>query len=376
MRVVLVCPYSLSRPGGVQGQVLGIASTLVRLGHDVAVVAPVDQPVARAGFQLIPAGRSLRIPVNGSQAPIALGPLTTWRAWRAIARFEPDIVHVHEPFVPLLALILTGFGRWPVVATFHRAGAGTIYRRLGPLLGRVFARVTRAYAVSDAARATLLEVVGGSASRCELLANGVDVERFSGAKPWPSDRPALMFLGRLEPRKGLAVLLEAFSLLDVDAVLWVVGDGPQAAELRERYSFDARIEWCGALDDSDVARRLAGATICVAPALGGESFGVVLVEAMAAGTAVVASDIEGYRLAATSDRAAVDLVQSPRAGTAVLVPPGDPAALARALAQLLGDEPRRAELVKAGRCRSQELSMDRLTSSYVDGYRRLVGGGR
>ncbi|MCU1495295.1 MAG: glycosyltransferase [Acidimicrobiaceae bacterium] len=364
-----------------QGQVVGLAAALTRSGHDVLVVAPLDPPRSRSrvatrsagsagtpgrdrppglseevGF--VAAGRSLRIPVNGSQAPIALGPRSTWRAVRTLRSWRPDVIHVHEPFVPGVAwtALLTRIA--PVVGTFHRSGSGALYRATRPLARIGWSRLDDAVAVSAAARATLTEVVGDRAARCELVPNGVDLDRFERAEPWPSDRPTLAFLGRHESRKGLAVLLEAFTGIGRDIGLWVIGTGPETASLRSRFGADERIEWCGSLGDDDVARRLAGAEIYVAPSIGGESFGVVLLEAMAASTAVVASDIEGYRLAAGD--------------AAQLVTPGDPSALSAALSLLLDDPERRSSLVTAGRVRARELSVGLMAARYLARYERLI----
>lgn len=369
MRVALVCPYSISLPGGVQGQVLGLAAALERRGCAVALVAPWDPPEDGASLhvevaprvQLIAAGTSLRVPVNGSRAPVALGPLSTWRAVRALTSWRPDVVHVHEPFVPGAALAALVARPAPVIGTFHRSGSGVLYRAARPLARAAFALLDDAVAVSGAARATLEEVLGGVPPRCDVVANGVDLERFEHAAPWPTEGPTLVFTGRHERRKGLAVLLEAFAALPGDVRLWVVSSGPETASLRSRFAADRRVEWCGRLSDAELARRLAGADLCVAPSLGGESFGVVLLEAMAAGTAVVASDIEGYRLAAGD--------------AARLVPPGDSAALAGALRHLLGDTPARAALVAAGRARAAECSLGQVAQRYAARYERLVASG-
>jgi phosphatidylinositol alpha-mannosyltransferase len=190
--------------------------------------------------------------------------------------------------------------------------------------------------------------------------NGVDVDRFARALPWPQERPSILFAGRHEPRKGLGVLLEAFAAVQADVSLVVVGDGPLSDSLRRVGATDRRVEWCGALSDGDLARRLAAASVFVAPSLGGESFGLVLLEAMAASAAVIASDLPGYRLAVGD--------------AACYVPPGDPAALADAIDRLLADEGRRVELVAAGQALVVERSLRRLASWYQGRYRQLAGG--
>ncbi|HTW99792.1 MAG TPA: glycosyltransferase family 4 protein, partial [Acidimicrobiales bacterium] len=215
-------------------------------------------------------------------------------------------------------------------------------------------------AVSEPARDTLISVLGHDPG-CVVLWNGVDVDRFSRAAPWPQDRPSIVFAGRHEPRKGLGILLEAFADVPGEVSLVVVGSGPLSDSLRRVAARDGRVEWCGALSDGDLARRLAAASIFVAPSLGGESFGLVLLEAMAASAAVIASDLPGYRLAVGD--------------AASFVPPGDPAMLAEALRTLLADEPRRAALVAAGHALVAERSFRRLASWYQGRYRQLAGSG-
>jgi phosphatidylinositol alpha-mannosyltransferase len=233
------------------------------------------------------------------------------------------------------------------------------YRVVAPLARRVIGRLDACVAVSEAARDTLLAVLGHDPG-CVVLWNGVDVERFARAEPWPQERPSIVFAGRHEPRKGLAVLLEAFAAVPGEVSLVVVGAGPLGDSLRRVAAADRRVEWCGALSDADLARRLAAASLFVAPSLGGESFGLVLLEAMAASTAVIASDLPGYRLAAGD--------------AACFVPPADPAALAGAIRGLLADDHRRAELVAAGSALVAQRSLRRLASWYQGRYRQLAGG--
>ncbi len=232
-----------------------------------------------------------------------------------------------------------------MVGTYHRAGVSRWVRPLHPLAELVGRRLQVRVAVSEAARETGLSAGGGD---FEVLFNGVDMDRFESAPPHrdPEGRPAVLFLGRHEPRKGLQVLLDAFATLQRPAVLWVAGDGPGTEVQRRRHPASDRVQWLGVLSDEEVASRLAGADVLCAPSLQGESFGMVLLEGMAAGCAVVASDIEGYRMAA--------------GGHATLVPPGDVGALAR--------RPGR----RAGRCRRAlddrgPQGGDRVRPGLVDG---------
>lgn len=371
MRIALVSPYALTVPGGAQGQVLGLSAALAGLGHEVAVLGPFDGPArewpARASAlaadgaaRIIPVGRARSVSVNGSQAPVSPWPRTMVRAVRILRAGAYDVVHLHEPFVPGPTLAALAAGPRPVVGTYHRAGVDAAYRGFGFAFGRLRRRLGAAAAVSEEARSTALAALGGRPEEIEVLWNGVDTARWRHAEPVPSEVPAIVFLGRHEQRKGLVFLLEAFSKLGGDLALWVCGDGPETEKLRDRFAGDERVEWLGRVSDQDAARRLRGATVFCAPALGGESFGLVVAEAMAAGTPVVASDIPGYRAAL--------------AGAGVLVPPGDAAALAASLQELLSDSERREELSAAGRQRAEQLSLEALAERYVELYARVAAG--
>lgn len=370
LRVALVCPYSLSRPGGVQGQVTGLSRVLTERGHSVTVFAPVDDVADRPeGIDLVVTGRSVPVPANGSRAPVSLSPMAAAHGVRAVRRGRFDVVHVHEPFAPGLPYgLLAAPGIPPLVATFHRSGASLFYSLLGPLAKLAARRFAVRCAVSEAARQTAAEAIGGE---YQVLFNGVEVDRFRHADPWPTDGPTILFLGRHEERKGLRVLLEAGRSLigagtgadggteAAGAVLWIAGDGPETESLKRRFPESPTVRWLGVVAEEEKARRLAGADVLCAPSLGGESFGMVLLEAMAANTLVVASDIDGYR----------DVV----GGDAVLVPPGDGRALAGALESILavGDEgtgagdgdPRPARRAAAS-ARAEQWSMNRLAERY------------
>jgi len=353
MRALIVCPYSLSWPGGVQNQVLGLAKALRDLGVDARVLGPCDGPPPDPS--VIDVGPSSMWPSNGSIAPISAGPTVAQRTRQALRDFDPDVVHLHEPVAPgpNHAVVLDPLV--PIVGTFHAAGKLPIYSLLRKPLKRLARRITIRTAVSEAARDQAAEFLGGTYT---VLFNGVDTERYRTLDPWPSERAAILFVGRHERRKGLSVLLDAFEGLDRDAVLWVVGDGPETEDLKARGI--PNVEWLGRVSDEERDRRLKGAAIYVAPALGGESFGIVLLEAMAAGAPVVASNISGYDNVA---RAGVD---------AELVPPGDALALREQLRRLLDDPVRRAELSDAGEQRASEFSMAALARRFVTIYESAI----
>jgi phosphatidylinositol alpha-mannosyltransferase len=195
--------------------------------------------------------------------------------------------------------------------------------------------------------------------------NGIEVDRFAKATPWERDeRPTVLFVGRHEDRKGLAVLLGALDALPADVRIWVGGEGPQTEELKASVGDDERVEWLGRIDDEEKCRRLRAADVFCAPSLHGESFGVVLLEAMAAGVPIVASDLPGYAKVGRQGR------------EALLVPPGDAPALGAAITRVLRESAYAARLVDHGRTRADELSMDRLAEIYVEKYRRAIETGR
>ena len=355
MRIAQVCPYSLTVPGGVQAQAVGLARALRAQGHEARVLAPCDGPPP-AAF-VTPLGNSVPTFTNGSVAPLAPDPSCALRTIRALRDENFDVVHLHEPLAPGPTATALLFTDRPTVGTFHRAGASRAYAVAPRLARRAAGRLAARFAVSEDAKATAQAALGGT---YEVLYNGVEVDRWATAPPWPTGGPTIFFVGRHEPRKGLAVLLEAMAYLPRATRLWVAGSGPQTAELCQATAFDHRVEWLGRIPEAEVASRLRGATVACFPSLHGESFGIVLLEAMAASTPVVASDLAGYRNVARAGR------------DALLVPPGDPIALADAVRRVLTDEVLAKELATSGDERAAEFSMDRLAARYLERYAPLV----
>lgn len=330
MRVALVSPYDLDVPGGVQSHVLALADHLAEDGDDVVIVGP----GRRSRGRIRAVGRSFGLPFNDSVAPLALSPLVHRRVARVLADFEPDVVHVHEPAVPMVSTSAVLASTAPVVATFHAwSERHAAYRGARPLLRPVLDRIDRRIAVSAAAASYHAAALGVSEAGFEVIPNGVDVDRFQRARPFAQmqEQPSLLFVGRLEPRKGLTVLIRAYVRLktQIPALrLYVVGDGPEREEAQSLVSGPLRADvvFLGRVSDDELPRFFRSCDVFVSPALSGESFGIVLIEAMAAGRAVVASDIPGYR----------SVVRDGVNGR--LVPPGDPVALAEALAALLTND--------------------------------------
>jgi len=355
LRVGMVCPYSLSVPGGVQAQVMGLSRELRRMGIEVRVLAPCDGPPP-ATF-VTPLGNSLPTSANGSIAPLAPDPSCQLRTIRTLIDEEFDVLHLHEPFLPGPTQTATLLHTAPIIGTFHSAGESAAYKYLRRPVLAASHRLAHRVAVSKDAEELVHRYIGGE---YEILFNGVELDQYATIGPYPTVGPTVFFLGRHEERKGLDVLLAAMRQLPDDVRLWVAGTGPDTARLRAQYAGDSRIEWLGRITDEEKVARLKGATVFCAPSLHGESFGVVLVEAMAADTAIVASGLDGYRNVATDDV------------NAVLVEPGDVGALAAGLKRALYDSDLRGRLVAAGGPRADEFSMRRLAELYAAHYRRIA----
>jgi phosphatidylinositol alpha-mannosyltransferase len=356
MKVSIISPYSLSAPGGVQGQVLGLARALRTLGVDARVIGPCDGPPPEPGVTTV--GPSVKFVSNGSISPMARAQKRAAdRTLEALRSFQPDVVHLHEPLLPGPTSAALLGAEAAKVGTFHAAAEDghPAYRALKKVAVSAARQLTIRTAVSEDARRMAENALGGSYI---VLPNGVDVDHFAKVDPTPSPRPAVLFLGRHEPRKGLGVLLDAWVGLDRDAVLWVASDGPETQALRARRT--PNVVWLGRITEDEKAARLAGATVFCAPALGQESFGIVLLEAMAAGTAVLASDIPGYRNVARPGQ------------DGLLVAPGDAEALRAGLRRLLDADDLRRTLVDSGEQRVAEFSLSRLAERYLPVYDTAV----
>lgn len=365
MKVGLVCPYTWDVPGGVQAHVHDLAVALIALGHDVSVITPADDDAPLPPY-VVSAGRAVPVPYNGSVARLAFGVLSLGRVRRWLREGAFDVVHVHEPSAPSLSLLATWAADVPIVATFHTSvsrsrAMAAAYSILQTALEKISGRI----AVSEAARRTLVEHLGGDAV---LIPNGVQVSNFAAAKPfpgWQGEGEAIGFLGRIdEPRKGFPVLLEAFELLASRRPglrLLVAGPG-DTDDVRKALpeSLQSRVTLLGLVGDVDKARMLRSIDLYVAPNTGGESFGIVLLEAMAAGTPVLASDLDAFRV----------VLDDARAG--VLFPTGDAEALARAAGDLLDDPDRRASLSVQGSRRALDYDWSTVARDIVRVYETVT----
>ncbi|HEX6249274.1 MAG TPA: glycosyltransferase family 4 protein [Nocardioidaceae bacterium] len=300
MRIGLVCPYSLDVPGGVQNHVKDLAEALIGLGHHVSVLAPSDHESELPAY-VSPVGGAVPVPYNGSVARVSFGPVVASRVRRWLKEGNFDVIHLHEPATPSVSVLTLWATDRPVVATFHTSNVRSRAMSasasiLRPSLEKVTARI----AVSEYARNTLVQHMGGEPV---VIPNGVYVDRFAKAEvrdDWRGPGPTIAFVGRIdEPRKGLPLLLEAFPAIAAEypgTRLLVVGGGDVgAARRRVPRALADDVVFLGRTTDAEKASALRTADLYVAPNTGGESFGIVLIEAMAAGTPVLASDIPAFR---------------------------------------------------------------------------------
>jgi phosphatidylinositol alpha-mannosyltransferase len=372
MKVGIVVPYSWSFWGAVVEHAELQAAALRRLGLDVRLVMGNDPPGSftrvlhpRLGRhdepppEVIPIGRSVIVPANGTLPNIILSPRSVWRIRRVLERERFDLVHLHEPMTPTPGPATMALARCPMVATFHASGELSWLKLAKPAWGFLLDRIDRRIAVSEPARESANRYFPGD---YDVIPNGVLVPDEADAA---GREERIVFVGRHEPRKGLQVLLRAWPEVwrRTGARLRLVGADPLAVRLlfaRLRVPSEG-IDVLGFLSQAELTAELLAAKALVAPSLGGESFGMVLTRAFACATPVVASDISGYRG-----------VMEPEAG--LLVPPGEPAALADAIAALLANEPRREELGRAARTIAQErYSWDRIARQLAEIYEALAG---
>jgi phosphatidyl-myo-inositol alpha-mannosyltransferase len=374
MKIGLVTPYVYPLPGGVNQHVRYLYDNLRLRGHDVRILTSSHGLQRASEGDVIRIGKGFSVPTNGSVGTITLSPRYLSQVGDVLEREQFDLLHFHEPFVPFLSLVALRLSRSVNVATFHAYGGFSPAYEFGSrMMGSYADRLHGRIAVSAAARHFIDRYFPGD---YKVIPNGVDVNRFSRAVPiarWQDGTKNVLFVGRFEPRKGLLELLKAYRILrkaGCQCRLLVAGGGPQEREAR-RYLATRRmggVEFLGRVSDEERDALFKTADVYCSPATGRESFGIVLLEAMAAGTAIVCSDIHGYK----------GVVR--RGEEALLVPPRQPKALAAALARLLGDDERRAAMVEAGLRRAQDYSWERVTAKVEDYYgfviRRLEAQGQ
>lgn len=356
-RVALIVPYALSVYGGVQEQALAMSRELSRRGSEVLIVAPDEKDTATydTPARLERFGRVVRVPANGSRAPLALSPRAARRAARSVSHFRPDVVHFHEPFAPMIGWDVLREHRAPAVATFHRSGAGPALRYTAPLLRRLARHVDVAVTVSQAAAIT---IAGATGLQTQVLFNGFETERFVTSERRLGPGTVIVALGRLDERKGTQYVVRAVrhhnERHEERWRLVILGEGPERSALERLSRGDPFVEFLGAVTDAQKRDWLRRANVVVAAATHGESFGLVLLEAMASEVPVVASDIDGYRQAAGE--------------YAVLFTPGDHRALEVAISQALARATPTS--TAAARRHAQDWSMTALMDAYGEIYER------
>lgn len=367
MRIGMVCPYSFDVPGGVQSHVLQLAEVMHGRGHDVSVLAPSSAHVTLPDY-VVSGGRAVPIPYNGSVARLRFGPATHRLVKRWLADGSFDVLHLHEPNAPSLSMLALNIAEGPIVATFHTSTTKSLTLSVfEPILRPMHEKIVGRIAVSDLARRWQMEALGSDAVE---IPNGVDVGSFASAprlEGYPRPGKSVLFLGRYdEPRKGMTVLLRALPALVErfpDIEILIVGRG-DADELREDAGkLAGHLRFLGQVDDHEKASAMRSADVYCAPHTGGESFGIVLVEAMAAGTAVVASDLDAFR------RVLMD------GAVGRLVRVDDPDALAEGLIEVLENDIVRERYIEAASDAVRRYDWSVLARDIMRVYETVAGAG-
>lgn len=359
LRVAIICPYSMSMPGGVQNQVLLQMNFLRKAGIDARIIAPCDG--VPPNQYVIPVGTTRAIKGNGSLAPIADDLEVSSMTLGAIANFLPDVLHLHEPMIPGPTIAAMIGADVAMVATFHAAGDGAqalkYFRH--PARGAI-SRVQIRICVSEEAKTLANKFLPGDFS---VIPNAIDLSVYEDIEPWPNTKPIAMFVGRHEDRKGLRFLIQAWmdsEIAQENFELWVAGTGEETNELIAKTANFKSIHFIGRVDDKELRRRLSTAEILVAPATGGESFGIVLLEAMAAKCAVIASNIPGYAGVVRDDI------------EAKMVEPRNSELLRHAIEELVVDKTKRDALKRNSAKRIKEFSIEKIVESYQVAYASAI----
>lgn len=366
MRIGIVCPYSFDEPGGVQAHILDLATVFIEQGHTVEVLGPAASSTQVPSF-VHKGGWAIPITYNGSVARLAIGPHVGRNIKRFIREGQFDVLHIHEPNSPSYSMAALAMVQGPIVATYHASASSSLVLTLAkPMLRPYLEKIRGGIAVSEMARRWQVEQLGGDPV---LIPNGVDTSVYARERAQAKENAQrregggeepveIVFLGRLdEPRKGLDILLEALTLLPEKVRVTVMGGGrPRSVP---------GVDFVGRVSDAEKAAILGRADIYVAPNTGGESFGIVLVEAMAAGCAVVASDLEAF--------AAVCNIESD-SPAGVLFRNGDATDLARVLEELVKSPDKRAALTRAGEQRAREYDWDHVAAAVMQVYETVADG--
>ena len=372
MKIALVSPYDFAYPGGVTHHICHLAAHFTRMGHEVKVIAPASKAISNLVDKFIPVGRPRPIPVSGSIARITISPWLSSRIKAILDREEFDIIHLHEPLMPMLCTTVLRLSRTTNIATFHASGARSWYNYGSPLakllLKKWFRKLHGKIAVSELA----MNCVGKHfPSYYDIIPNGIDLKHFSpDVSPIDEFRDGklnILFVGRLEKRKGLNYLLKSYQQVKQeipDSRLIIVGPGTRLRRKYEKQVKRSRLEdvvFVGYASYDDLPRYYKTADVFCAPATGFESFGIILLEAMAIGKPIVASNVEGY----------ASLIAHGVEG--YLVPPRDEKELARSLISLLRDESLRQKMGAKGQLKAREYAWEDIAQRLLDYYAGVLG---
>jgi phosphatidylinositol alpha-mannosyltransferase len=369
IRIGMVCPYGWDTPGGVQSHIRDLTEHLISEGHYVSVLTPItDDSLAHEDY-VVNAGKPISIPINGSVAKVLFGPVASSRAKQWIAAGDFDLLHLHEPAIPSLSLLACSAAEGPLVGTFHVSTPKkkAIYA-IGPILEPIVEKLTARIAVSELARFTLKDHFETDAV---VIPNGIDGSRYANAKVIDkySGATTVGFIGRFdEPRKGLQVLIDSLAIVSrfiPDIKFLIAGPGDSSEFLRNLdQQLHNRIIFLGRLSDEEKESFLRSIQIYVAPNTGGESFGIVLAEALSAGTAVIASDIPAFKAVLENGQVGDLFVNE------------DSADLARVLVALLKDNERRSKLAIKGKLSAQKYDWQVVAEQVESVYEMAIAGGQ
>ncbi|MEY3257436.1 MAG: hypothetical protein RL443_445 [Actinomycetota bacterium] len=369
IRIGMVCPYGWDTPGGVQSHMRDLAEYLIGEGHFVSILAPISDDAVSFEDYVVNAGKPISIPVNGSVARVLFGPLASSRAKQWIASGDFDLLHLHEPAIPSLSLLACSAAEGPLVGTFHVSTPKkkAIYA-IGPILEPIVEKLTARIAVSELARSTLKDHFDTDAV---VIPNGIDGQKYANAPITKefSGPNTIGFMGRFEePRKGLQVLIDSLAIVarfvpDVKYLIAGPGDSDEFVK-NLNPQLQNRITFLGRLSDRQKESFLKSVEIYVAPNTGGESFGIILTEALSAGTAVVASDIPAFKA----------VLENGEVGA--LFRNEDSSDLAKVIVALLRDDARREKLANNGKLSAQKYDWQVVAEQIESVYEMAIAGGQ
>ena len=369
IRIGMVCPYGWDTPGGVQSHIRDLAEHLIEEGHYVSVLTPISDDSVKHEDYVVNAGKPISIPVNGSVARVLFGPIASSRAKQWIASGDFDLLHLHEPAIPSLSLLACSAAEGPLVGTFHVSTPKkkAIYA-IGPILEPIVEKLNARIAVSELARSTLKDHFDTDAV---VIPNGIDGQKYANAKinSEYSNGHTVGFIGRIEePRKGFHVLLDSLSIVArfIPDVQFLVAGPGDSNEFTKKLNpqLKSRVKFLGLLSNEEKERFLKSIQIYVAPNTGSESFGIILTEALSAGTAVVASDIPAFKA----------VLENGEAGE--LFKNEDSADLAKVLVALLRDDDKRKRLGENGRLSAQKYDWQVVAEQIENVYEMAIAGGQ